>query len=579
MTQPSEVRSVKVTYNGVSVTATEATWQSAADTLIAQYGAGHGIPDVRFVEAEPVTLALVRASFCEGCEGPVEKAGETLCADCIAVHDADVAAATAVPIAVCNEDGMACPPGEATHVLENVSKDGEAPTTTMRAIKGGEHDIIGEARSKTDLEAARAAGFAPRATVYTRGTRVIDVGVENARLAREEYEAKPLVSECCQDLVTRVQAEEREDHTVNLADIRMTEAGLLDTPVQVEGMAIEERAFWGLVSDLRMPAGAGSFLSQVWPELRAKNINDWCQEWAKDEAEEGAAYQAEIDAGVKDAEPAEPTTLVLRTRVSGGESRAVFGSVTESYTSWDVDKIAKAIGDATPDGARGTVTYDGYRARFEVLFHTTVRPEDFVAGEFFRAGVIVTTDDTGGGSIRGNAVVWQNLCLNLIIIDRAEQDLFRIRHTGSIDRLVKQFSDGFARGLAKLDHFIKAWSEACKDDVLADLPKNEAELVKNLSLRDALPGLFNGAIERELVPVRGRRVEAVKHLVQAWDDDHSSATVHHGGVTRAAIANAFTRYAHTVEQPSPWIEDEIQRAAGALVQSGERIPYLPIKLV
>lgn len=539
MTQPSEVRSVRVSYNGAVVMATEATWQSAADSLIAQYGAGHGIPDVRFVDlaAEAATakldaLTALSVLHLAPASGP----------------EHDEAVATAAPV--------------------------------LAEIKGGQHDVIGEARSTTDFEAAEAAGFAPAQTVYTRGTRVIELGVENAHKARAEYDAKPLVSDCCADLIRTVEAECRTDHVVQVADIRMTDAGNIEAP-GIDCAAIEERAFPGLITDLRMPSASG-YLSQVWPELRAMNVNAWCQEWAKDEAEELAKYEAEVEAGVVDTKTEaapEPTTVVLRTRVSGGDrAHAVFGSVTESYTAWDVDKIAAAIREATPADARGTVTYDGYRSRFEVLFHTTVKPEEFVAGEFFRAGVVVSTDDTGGGSIRGNAVVWQNLCLNLIVIDQAEQDLFRIRHIGSLDKLVKQFRQGFAKGLAKLDHFVKAWGYACKQNLITELPPAEHEQVVGLPISKIMPGLFNGAIDRELVPVRGRRVEVVKSLVQCWEDDQSSATKHHHGVTRAALANAFTRYAHTVPQPSPWLEDEIQRAAGALVQSKAVIPYLPIKL-
>jgi hypothetical protein len=239
-----------------------------------------------------------------------------------------------------------------------------------------------------------------------------------------------------------------------------------------------------------------------------------------------------------------------------------------------VDKIAEAVRLATPPGARGTVTYDGYKARFEVLFHSDVQPEEFVAGEFFRAGVIVSTDDTGGGSIRGSSVVFQNLCLNLIVIDKANQDLFRIRHVGSIRELARRFEEGFKQALGKLDHFVTQWGFATRENVLDHIPASE----RPIRLADALPGLFNGIIERELVPVRGKRPEAVKRLVQAWEADKSSATIHHNGLTRAAIVNAFTRYAHEAPQPTPFVEDEIQAAAGGLLYSKAPFPYLPIKL-
>lgn len=432
----------------------------------------------------------------------------------------------------------------------------------LTVIQGGEHDVIGEARSKTDLEAAREAGFAPKRTIYTRGTRVIQLGTDNARQARSDFEAKPTVADYCQELARTVAKEDRKDLVSNVRHLRMNGRGEIQLGEARDVASVEERAFPSLVQNLQMPPGAGSYLSAAWPELRAMNVNAWTEQWGADEAE--YAQQGHDDA---------PDTLVLRTRRSG-DTRAVFAAVTESYTAFDVDKIAEAIRLATPPGARGTVTYDGYKARFEVLFHSDVKPEEFVAGEFFRAGVVISTDDTGGGSIQGSAVVFQNLCLNLIVIDEAKQDLFRIRHVGSIRDLARKFSQGFQSALGKLDHFVKAWGYAARENVLDHIPASE----RPIRLADALPGLFNGIIERELVPVRGRRVETVKRLVQAWEADKSSATIHHKGATRAAIANAFTRFAHETPQATPWIEDEIQQAAGALIFGKAPLPYLPIKL-
>lgn len=526
---------VRISLNGDSETVAFDVWNETADALVAKHGGG--VPKVEWVESTEVqpaapVVALVtvptapivvsyKVEDCKGCGNPLTEA----------------------PCPIC-----------------------QAPRVTIR---GGQHDIVGEARSTVDLEAAQAAGFAPAQTVYTRGTRVIQLGVDNARSKRAEFDAKPTVSDYCEELIGKVESEDREDVTAAVADVQMSNSGNV-TIVHETGpdtvFAVEERSFPSLVTDLYMPAGAATFLSQVWPEMRAQTINTWTTQWSEDEKEERDNYREGEE------QAPETSSLVLRTRVTGGESRSIFATVSESYTSFDVDQVARAIGRAVPPDARGTVTYDGYKARFEVLFHSDVKPEDYVAGEFFRAGVVVTTDDTGGGSLRGNAVVWQNLCLNLIVIDEANQDLFRLRHVGSVDKLAEQFRKGFEQALAKLDHFVKAWGYASRENLAQYLPAE----AKAIPIGDAIPGFFNGIIERELVPVRGRRVEAVKHLVQAWRDDDSSATVHHKGFTRAALANAFTRYAHTVAQPSVWVEDEIQRAAGALVQASTPLPYLPL---
>jgi hypothetical protein len=65
--------------------------------------------------------------------------------------------------------------------------------------------------------------------------------------------------------------------------------------------------------------------------------------------------------------------------------------------------------------------------------------------------------------------------------------------------------------------------------------------------------------------VSGRKPEAERQVFQAWQKDNSGAGLAHGGLNRAALANAFTRYAHEGQHNNPWMEDEIQQAAGRLV--------------
>lgn len=498
---------VKIVHGGETRYSDTESWQSVCDELIAKHGPG--IPQVETVAVVPVAE----------------------------IREAQAFVPPVAPVAL---------------VFEGVSAEGQA-------------------RSEADLKAAREAGFAPAQCLYTRGTRVNQTGVENARQSRVEYDEKPYVTSACQDLILKIDAEDRKDETRNVADVRMAAkdnhkyltGDLVLNPGQsnMGVFAVEEKALPGLVSRLGMPTGAGTYLAQVYPELRAMNVNQWCTQWAEDEKEERAENPE-----------AATETLVLRTRVTGGTTkRQVFAAVSERYTAFDIDRIAEAVRIATPPEARGSITYDGYKARFEVLFHSNVQPEDYVCGEFFKAGVIISTDDTGGGSLRGNSVVWQNLCLNLIVIDKANEDIFRIRHMGSVQAMAREFQKGFEQALNKISHFVKAWGYACKEDIRQYIPAKD----RGISMAEAFPGFWNGILERELVPVRGKRPEVLKQLQACWDVDNSSATQHHSGYTRAALANAFTRFAHTVPQPSPWAEDEIQRAAGALVYSHDPIPYLP----
>ena len=95
-----------------------------------------------------------------------------------------------------------------------------------------------------------------------------------------------------------------------------------------------------------------------------------------------------------------------------------------------------------------------------------------------------------------------------------------------------------------------------------------------MSIAQVLPGLFNGALERELVPVRGRRPEVLKALVQAYERE----PVKHTEVTRSDMVNAFTRYAHETEH-DPFRAFEIEKAAGSLLfgrAAKQRWPYEPL---
>ena len=312
----------------------------------------------------------------------------------------------------------------------DVVPDNAGNPVTLRGI--GHVDAVGALRSALDVKAAEDAGFAMKQPLYTRGTRVVELGVENARTSRLEHDALPLAKDAHQDLARQVRDENRKDFTVKASNLFLRTDGQLTTREKPsQGVALSRRSFPQLVGRLDIPSG-GAYLSNYPPELRSVNVNHWIDERLREEqlAPEGS--------------PAKE--LQLRMRGPRG-AREIFAITGPRYASYDADMIAEAVARACPPGARGTVAYDGYRAHGEVLFHTTVQPEHFVAGEVFRAGVSWSTDDTGGGSIVCRAMVFANLCLNLIIIDESEQVTVRLRHQGSVEKLADGFRVGFSQAL------------------------------------------------------------------------------------------------------------------------------------
>lgn len=418
-----------------------------------------------------------------------------------------------------------------------------------------------KARAVVDEMVAKANGFSPKDPVYAIGTAVNETGVENATRSQIEHEAKPRARQMCQKLSARVRAEKRYDLTPILPGMtRMNEAGLLALPASYgdhSRLPMTTRTFHALMTRMPCPSGT-SYLDACPPKLRASNYNYWATRLHEDVQ----AQQREV---------------VLRTRLVDGQ-RVVYAAVSPGYASFDADKIADALALAFPEDARGSLDYTGERLRIEGLWHTDVKPEDFVAGEFFKAGVIITSDDAGGGSLRVRSVLWRNLCLNLIILDQAIGVDVRIRHSGSVELLAAKFSQAFGEALNSIAPFRRAWGAARAEqgDALKQrVQGTTSEDLGSLPIEAVLPGIFAGIIKRDLVPVRGRVQDTVPRLLEMHRQDEAAQAY---GVSRASIVNAFTRYAHVVET-DPFHADEIRAGAGALL-SGHRgrspapLPYV-----
>lgn len=484
---------------------------------------------------------------------------------------------------------------------KSVAAQPEAPKVE-RGV--GHVDDAGKMRSMVDAAVLKANGFAVEQPYFERGTRVIGFGVGEARRLRAEFEAMPTVGEYAGEFVKQIEGEERRTTDIVASDMRMTSSG--DVGVVVNNwqgggetkvgptLPMNEDSFKSMLARLGI-GGSKYLVEECWPELRAINVNHQMKALGEFEARAHAKWEDRVDSarGVtqaraeKEAGP-EPSPRVVRTLTRKNEShpsgREVYGVVSQKYQHrFGMDKVAEALAKAMPSDARGEVAYDGKRARFRVLFHSNVEPADYVAGEFFRVGIGVRTDDTGGGSCIVEGMFWQNLCLNLLCIDEGVTGIARIRHVGSVDALAGKFEEAMAKAKSAISHFVDAWGYGTREDVLEGTLRithddDDRKLIKRAAagivpVSEALPGLFNGIIERELVPVRGRS-KAIPKLIEMYESDTSAARfVEHDGpggalvarpLSRTAVVNAFTRYAHE-GQDDPWQQDEIQSAAGRLL--------------
>jgi hypothetical protein len=312
---------------------------------------------------------------------------------------------------------------------------------------------------------------------------------------------------------------------------------------------VSERAITGLGTHVT-PGGAG-YLRDCPAGLRADNLNHWFEaNGTREDARATSKLMREWEAkGCRGPQPAPvviPREITLRTRDNHSSGRREnFAVVGPRYAAHDIDKIAEQIitSPAIPADARADIVYDGYKSRIDVLFHSNVQPEKVVAGEMFKAGIMVKTADDGSGSIQIAAQVWRNLCLNLIIIDHAKDMVMRRSHRGN--GIAEAVEQGIADAMVKVQHFADKWSEATVQNVEEKYERT-------------IEDIFRGLVFNKEVHVAGIRPKAMfERLNRAWEAEP--------GYDKTSIVNAVTRAAHT-ETWRKWTDvEDLEAKGGALL--------------
>ena len=432
----------------------------------------------------------------------------------------------------------------------------EAALISKRGDSWGSAGVskLGAERAKADEIAATEAGFSVAPPIYEIGSLVNQWGVENFRASREEFEAMPKAHEACAKLHGQVQAEERQDLIVDVNSLRMLPDGRLTRGGGK--LDVTERAITGLGTHVT-PGGA-SYLKECPPELRAENLNHWFENnGTREDARETNKLMREWERrGCRGPQPSPviiPRQVTLRTRKNHASGRREnFAVVGPRYSAHDIDAIAEQVmtSPAIPADARADIVYDGYRARIDVLFHSNVQPERVVAGEMFKAGIMLKTADDGSGSIQIAAQVWRNLCLNLIIIDHAKEMVMRRSHRGN--GIAEAVEAGIADAMNKVAHFANKWSEATVEDV-----------VEKYGLAD-MDALFRGLVFNKVVHVPGIKPKAMfERLQRAYRKEIELAPDQR--FNRSIVVNTVTRAAHS-EEWRRWTDvEELETTGGQLL--------------
>jgi hypothetical protein len=436
------------------------------------------------------------------------------------------------------------PPAAASRRTAPAVKPAAQPAPAPALRNGVDVDPDGADRARADEAAARAAGFSPKPPIYQIGTLVNEIGVENFKASRAAHDAKPLLAEAVEKLVSRVEAERRVDRRTAIPALRMHPSGMLGTAADGEAgkqrmIPLTERGLETLCAHVT-PAG-GRYLAQCPPELRAHNLNEWFPKGTKEVTRTDPKTKIETTT-------TEPREVTVRCRRRPDGTPEIFAVGGPRYTAYDVDKVAKSVANALKGvgDARAEITYDGYRATIDVLWHTNVQPSKAVAGEIFRVGLRVKAADDGSGGISVSLLLERNLCLNLIVIDFNKLLVGRRKHVGKVETIEAVVATYLDASAERLGHFVKAWDNGTAEDILEryDL-QNVDEVIRGLVLNRVV---WVAGVEPEAMQERLRR---------AWDKEP--------GYSRNAFINAITRCAHE-EEWQRWSDvEDLESTAGELL--------------
>ena len=343
---------------------------------------------------------------------------------------------------------------------------------------------------------------------------MLEIGDRNFRIERRRVEELPRFPAASDSVIAAVRSEGREDVRLGLRDLAMTPDGaLLADGVELR---IEEPAFQQLATLCGFGVGSRYLADQCRADVRAANVN----------------YQ--FDRSGRD-------QVVLRTRTDLDGRRVVFAAVTPSYTAVDVHQVLDVVAPELAD-AHTEMVYDGSGVRATALWMPD-EVVDLAAGDVFKVGVRVETDDTGRGRIRIAGVAFRNRCLNLLIIGEGEVETVAQVHRGSADEIIASLKAGVLKARTKVGMFLEAWGHARQVKV-------EPEVLLKSWVEDRVLRVPRTRTEEQ-------RAEVLDAMLTAWRREP--------GDTLADVVNAVTRTAHTFPLWDYRVRDDLERQAAALV--------------
>lgn len=374
--------------------------------------------------------------------------------------------------------------------------------------------------------AFEAEGLVGDGLWYAPGTKVHeDTAQRFMRVSRQKHEQQPVTSEALQHVADLVEDERRQDVNVRVGDLRMNERGFLyrdpakPLPISLSGQG---RLLSMLNQRYDNFPNAARFMAALSPEERSRAFN---------------SQMDKISATGKDEEV---KLRLRRQRGDNGErTPTIFAAVSPSYRELDANILADYVRDALLSrfmdlpSPRGAVVYDpgSGTLRADAIFHAD-HIVDLSVGDVFKGGIRFRTNDTGGGSIRGDLVVWRNQCLNMAIMKRMRNNVMKITHRG--DDLQQRVCQGVWAAVDKTDALIRAFAA---DWGILRRSKIEKLTLWGESFQDAEELIRFGLGEKRIKPPAGARALGVEDVLKALAAEPTRDSY-------ADVVNAFTRAAH-----------------------------------
>jgi len=414
-------------------------------------------------------------------------------------------------------NGTIKPPAPATAQLPEHLQHTETNTSKTH----GDIDQAARTRAVAAAIVADKHGLVPsEATFFSLGTR--GQWGDKAARKRAELHDRLIAPELLAAIDRTVKAEDRRGTVVALKELSYSDKDLLGRAGK-PGVRLTEHAFGQLLGRAGAPAYAGGYLGQpeVPSALRAPHVNHWL----------AGAHNG------TDAIRAQCLTKLL----SDGE-RIGYGVVSEKYTRYDLDAVARDVIASVPNTSRGALVYNPESTRWRLDLSIGAEFEPTV-GDIHRVTLRVKGSDAGAGSIVVSLFAERVRCLNFSQI-RLNGALDRVRHVGDVRARVKGLLD--LKGAALTD-FADVYREANEEAIVAEALRSDGDAQT----------VFKALIKGGYVDAPQGADIAVERFFTAWLEEP--------GHTRAAFVNAITRAAHTAAWSSPWVTEALEEQASSLL--------------